>query len=686
MRLRQLTGAAVFAAGVSIFTAPAAPAAAAPAKGAPDKIPGFDPSALDRAADPCTDFFQFACGGWMASNPIPPDQSRWGRFDELSERNRATLRDILEAAAKEGPERSAVERRIGDHYAACMDEAVVDKAGAGPLQPVLERIAALRSKAELPALLARIHTNGGRALFGFGSFQDFKDATMNIAAVDQGGLGLPDRDYYVKDDPRSVELRRKYREHVARMFGLLGDAPAAAAAQADRVLALETVLAKNSMERVKRRDPDNIYNKTTTAALAALAPSFDWSRYFAAAGAPAFGELNLVSKPFFEGFEAFLAGADLADLKTYLRWHALNDAAPTLSSAFVNENFDFFGRSLAGAKELRPRWKRCVQATDADLGEALGQIYVARTFGADGKARMLKMVDALERALARDIETLPWMTAATRAKALDKLHAITNKIGYPDTWRDYGSVDVRRDDPFGNRERAAAFEWARDMAKIGHKVDPKEWRMTPPTVNAYYEPSNNSINFPAGILQPPFFDRQADDAVNFGGVGAVIGHELTHGFDDQGRRFAGDGNLKDWWTEEDGKEFEKRAQCFVDQYAGYAAVDDVKLDGQLTLGENVADNGGLRIAAMALAQTLGTTRPAPIDGFTAEQRLFLGWGQVWCQNVTPETARLRAQTDPHSPGRFRVNGVVSNMPEFQSAFNCPAGKPMVRGDAACRVW
>jgi endothelin-converting enzyme/putative endopeptidase len=651
------------------------------------KIPGFDPAALDRAADACTDFYQFACGNWMVKNPIPADQSRWGRFDDLAERNRQTLRDILEEAAPDKPRRTPEQRLIGDAYAACMDEAAVEKLGARPLQADFERIAALKAKSELPGLLASIHGSGGRGLFTFGSFQDYKNATVYMAAVDQGGLGLPDRDYYLKDDARFVSIRDKYKAHVARMLGLLGDSSEAAAAAAETVLALETALAKNAMERVKRRDPDNTYNKMTTAELAKLTPAFDWARYFAASGAPAFSDLNVVSLPFFKGLDAALAAFDLGQIKTYLRWQALNGAAPTLSAAFVNENFEFFGRTLGGAKELRPRFKRCVAAVDDDLGEALGQFYVARTFGADGKRRMLELVAALERALERDIRDLPWMTAATRQRAVQKLHAITNKIGYPDTWRDYSSVAVRRDDFHGNRRRAAAFEVARDIAKIGRRVDPMEWLMTPPTVNAYYEPSNNTINFPAGILQPPFFDRQVDDAVNFGGIGAVIGHELTHGFDDQGRRFAGDGNLNDWWTAEDAKEFEQRAQCFVDQYAGYPAIDDVKLNGRLTLGENVADNGGLRIALMALQDVLQQKgRPGPIDGFTPEQRLFLGWGQIWCQNMSPEAARLRAQTDPHSPGRWRVNGVVANMPEFQKAFACADGKPMVRGAAACRVW
>ncbi len=660
----------------------AEPNAAAPAS---KETPSFDPGALDRSTDPCNDFFQFACGGWLAANPIPPDQSRWGRFDELADRNRDTLREILESVAAPDPKRSAIERQIGDAYAACMDEAGVDKRGADPVRPLLASVAALESLEELPTLLAQLHKQGVAVLFNFGSFQDFKDATRNIAALDQGGLGLPDRDLYLKDDANSVKLRQQYRDHMRNMFALLGDAPAQAASQADRALQLETELAKVTMERVKRRDPANVYNKVARTELSAFTPAFGWERYIQAAGAPAFSEINVVSLPYAKGLQGVLKSVDLEAWKAYLRWHVLRDAAPSLATPFVQESFEFYGRALTGAKELRPRWKRCVQAVDADLGEALGQLYVARTFGADGKQRMLALVTAVEHALARNIRELPWMTAATKQKAHEKLALISNKIGYPDQWRDYASVTIRRDDLLGNRKRAGGFDFARDVAKIGTAVDRKEWAMSPPTVNAYYEPGTNSINFPAGILRPPFFDRQADDAVNFGGIGAVIGHELTHGFDDQGRRFAGDGNLKDWWSEADATEFQKRAQCLVDQYGGYTAVDDIKLNGQLTLGENVADNGGLRIAYMALLDTLAGRKVAPIDGFTPEQRLFLGWGQVWCQNTAAETARLRAQTDSHSPGRYRVNGTLANMPEFRSAFQCKADAPMVRANA-CRVW
>jgi endothelin-converting enzyme/putative endopeptidase len=523
-------------------------------------------------------------------------------------------------------------------------------------------------------------------LFGFGAQQDFKDATKVIAGLDQGGLGLPDRDYYLQDEPRFADVRKQYAPHIARMFELAGDSRAAALEAARSVVEIETALARASLERVKRRDPANVYHMTKLAELAALTPAFGWEDYFTTVGAPRVAELNVAWPDFFKGLQSVVLDTDISALKSYLRWHTLRAAAPLLPTPFVNENFAFYGKTLTGARELRPRWKRCVEMVDEHLGEALGQRYVEATFGAEGKERMSKLVAALEHALERDIRELPWMTEATRRQALGKLAAITNKIGYPDRWRDYRMMKIARNDALGNRERAEAFELRRQLAKIGQPVDRGEWLMTPPTVNAYYMSLQNNINFPAGILQPPFFERSMDDAVNFGAIGSVIGHELTHGFDDQGRKFAANGNLADWWTAEDATEFEKRAACFVDQYGAYTvAGGEVKLNGKLTLGENTADNGGVRIAYMALMDTLAGAGAPLRDGFTPEQRLFLGWGQIWCQNETEESARLRAQTDSHSPGRYRVNGVVSNMPEFQKAFACLAGSPMVR-ENACRVW
>ncbi len=646
---------------------------------------GFDPMWIDRAINPCDDFYQYACGNWVKKNPIPSDESRWGRFNELNERNQAILREILDKAARPASGRSPNEQKIGDYYASCMDEGTIEKQGLAPIRGELDRIAALTAKSQLAAAVARLHRAGTPSLFPFYAAADFKNSKVNIANINQGGLSLPDRDYYLKDDARSAELRKRFVEHVERMFALAGDSAETAAHKARVVMDLETALARGSLDRVSRRDPNRVYHKMTVAELEKLAPSFGWRAYFKAVGAPAFDSLNVAVPEFIKTLEERLAAAGLDDWKTYLAWHVLHDAAPLLPSKFVYENFAFFGRTLTGAKELRPRWKRCAEFTDQQIGEALGQIYVERTFGAEGKKRMLELVHALERALARDIETLEWMTPATRKRALEKLKAIQNKIGYPDKWIDYTKLAIVRGDAVGNAARASAFERNRNLERIGRPVDPTEWRMTPPTVNAYYSPLENNINFPAGILQPPFFDRNLDDAVNFGGIGAVIGHQMTHGFDDSGRKFAADGNLSDWWTDEDAKEFERRASCFIEQYSQYEAAPGVKLNGKLTLGENAADNGGLRIAYMALMETLEGKPRRLIDGFSPEQRLFLGWGQVWCQNMTEEAARLRAATDPHSPGRWRVNGVVVNMPEFRQAFGCKVGQPMAP-EKVCRVW
>jgi putative endopeptidase len=648
-------------------------------------IPSLDLAALDRSVAPCDDFYRFACGGWMAKNPVPPDRARWGRFDELTENNQRILRDLLERAAHAGQGRDAVDQKIGDFYASCMDEAAIEAKGAAALKARLDRIAGLVVKRELATTLAQLHADGVRALFRFSSQADFKNAAWSIASLDQSGLALPDRDYYLSEEPRFAEVRRQYPAHVARMLELTGEPPEAAARDAQAVLAIETALARASIDRVRRRDPANRQHKLTRDELARLVPHWDWEGYFAAANAPAFTELNVGWPDFFKGMNEALAERSLDDWKAYLRWQTLHDAAAVLPRAFVEENFAFFEKTLTGAKELKPRWKRCVEMTDRQLGEALGQRYVEATFGPDGKARAAAMVAALEKALERDIRELPWMTETTKKRALEKLAAVAHKIGYPDRWRDYSTLSVVRGDALGNLQRASAFDHARQLAKIGQKVDPSEWRMTPPTVNAQYNPSENNINFPAGILQPPFFDKTMDDAVNFGGIGAVIGHELTHGFDDQGRKFDGQGNLADWWTEEDAREFEKRATCVADEYTGFTVADGVHLNGRLTLGENSADNGGVRIALMALADTQKGKTVPPRDGFTPEQRFFLSYAQVWCQNSTPENEKLRAQTDPHSPGRYRVNGVVSNLPEFQQAFACAPGAPMVR-ENACRVW
>ena len=645
----------------------------------------FDAAAMDKTADPCADFFQYACGNWVKTNPIPPDQSRWGRFSELEERNKAVLRDILEEAAKPTAQRDAVTKQIGDYYAACMDEKGIEAKGLKPLQAELDRIVALRDKGQLAAEVAHLHRVGAGALFDFSSGQDFKNSNEVIAQLDQGGLGLPDRDYYLKDDPESVTLRTKYLAHVQRMFELLGEPAGKAKADAAVVMQIETALAKGALDRVSRRDPAKVYHRMTKQDLDALGKGFQWDAYFRDAGAPTFTAINVAWPDFVKAVDAEIQSASLDDWKTYLRWHVLHSSATILPSAFVNENFAFYGKVLTGATELRPRWKRCTDYTDSQLGEALGRKFVEKTFGAQGKERTLKMVHELEQALGKDIQSLSWMTPATKQQAEIKLKAITNKIGYPENWRDYSSIQIARDNAFGNRQRADAFEFHRVLAKIGKPVDRLEWDMTPPTVNAYYDPLMNNINFPAGILQPPFFDNQMDDAVNYGGIGAVIGHELTHGFDDEGRQFDAKGNLHDWWTEVDAKEFTERAACVADEYSSMSVAPGLHINGKLTLGENTADNGGARIAYMALMDAIAARSPGKIDGFTPEQRFFLSFGQIWCANERPEALKLQVQTDPHSPPKYRVNGTVQNMPEFQKAFSCRPGKPMVK-PSACRVW
>ena len=644
----------------------------------------FSVKNMDAAGNPCVNFYQYACGSWLKNNPIPADQARWGRFGELEEHNREVLRGILEAAGKPDEPRDATARLIGDYYASCMDETAVNAAGLKPLADELGRIRGLKDKAELAAVVARLQRSGVDVMFAFGSGQDFKDSNQVIAQADQGGLGLPERDYYLKQDARSEELRRKYMEHVARLFGLAGETPAAARAGAETVMKIETALAEGSLDNVSRRDPEKVYHKMSTEEMAALSPVFDWKQYLRASGSPEFAAIDVAWPAFFQALNGAIGKFSLDDWKTYLTWHLLHSAARLLPDAFVKENFAFFGKTLTGTQEMRPRWKRCVDFTDAELGEALGKKFVEKTFGEEGKARTLKMVDALEKALGQDLEQLPWMTAETKKQALIKLHAIANKIGYPDHWRDYSSVVIRRDDLVGDTMRAEAFEFQRQLNKIGKPVDRQEWGMTPPTVNAYYDPLMNDINFPAGILQPPFYDKAMDDAVNFGGIGAVIGHELTHGFDDQGRQFDAHGNLRDWWTPEDAKEFEKRAACIEQEYSKIEVAPGASVNGKLTLGENTADNGGVRIALMALLNTIGSDRKK-IDGFTPEQRLFLSFGQVWCENEREEALRLQVKTDPHAPAAARVNGVVQNMPEFQRAFSCQAGQPMVSANA-CRVW
>jgi len=646
---------------------------------------GFDIDALDRTADPCVDFYQFACGNWIKNNPIPSDQARWGRFSELLERNQMILRTVLEKAQPNNASRDAVDQKIGDYYDACMDEKAIDAKGLTPLQPLLDSIAAVKDKSELPALLGKMHREGADALFAFGPEPDFKNAKMMGVAVDQGGIALPEKDYYFRDDAKSVELRKQYVEHITNMFKLAGESADLAAKDAQTVMTFETTLAKNSMGNVERRDPQKLYNPKTKQELIAMNSAFDWNKYLVALEAPSFEKINLDSPGFVAGLNDIVQKTSLDDIKTYLRWQTLHTAAQFLSTPFVQENFNFYGKTLTGAKELRPRWKRCVQFTDRQLGEALGQAYVKVAFPPDAKDRMEKMVHNLEASMKTDIEGLDWMTPETKKAAIVKLGMITDKIGYPEKWRDYSKFKVVRGDFVGNGIRGNEFETDRQLAKVNKPVDRTEWGMTPPTVNAYYNPQENNINFPAGILQPPFFDNKLDDAVNYGAIGAVIGHEMTHGFDDEGREFDGNGDLRDWWTATDGKAFEERAKCLSDEYSSFVATDDVHVNGKLTLGENTADNGGVRISLMALEATFNGKEPAKIDGFTAQQRAFLGFGQVWCENQTPQALRVQAQTNPHSPGQWRTNGVMRNSPEFRKAFGCKEGQPMAPVNA-CRVW
>ena len=650
----------------------------------PKPASGLDAAAMNKAVEPCVDFYQYACGNWIAQNPLPSDRARWGRFTELSNHNENVLLDILQGASVVTARRSALDTKIGDAFAACMDTATINKRGLAPIKPELDRIRAMDNMPDMVAELVRLHSVGIPVLFTFGARPDAKDSNRTIAGLGQGGLSLPDREYYLKTDPKSVEIRQRYLAHITKMFQLAGDSAESAALQAQSVLDLETILAKAAMDRVSMRDPNKTYHMLTKQQLADLAPNFAWDQYFQAIGAPAFTTLNVSQPDYFKQIAANVPSSTIEPWRAYFTYHLLRQSAPVLPEAFENESFDFWSRYLSGTKEPRPRTARCVAAVDRQLGDLLGQKYIELTFGADAKAQVTQMVDALEKAMAEDIRTLPWMTEETKKAALAKLKAITNNVGSPKKWREYSKLTIAPDDYYGNAMRTAQISVAQRIEKIGKPTDKTEWGMTTPTVNAFYSPQNNTINFPAGILQPPFFDPRRDMALNYGGVGAVIGHEMTHGFDDQGRKFDGAGNLRDWWTPADGAEFEKRAACIASEYSGFTSVDDVKLNGRLTLGENTADNGGLRIALMALQDTL-QGKGEKLDGFTPEQRFFLGFAQIWCENTAPQEVRARAMTDPHSPGRYRVNGTVQNMPEFQKAFSCQPTQPMV-SQKACRVW
>ena len=647
---------------------------------------GFDTANLDKTCKPCDDFFQFAMGGWMKNNPIPPEYSSWGSFTVLADKNQQALRQILEAAEKSNAPAGSNERKVGDFYASCMDTGAIEAAGTKPIDAVMQRIAETTNARNLPALAAQLQQQGIGVLFRFTSGQDAKESTQVIAIALQGGLGLPERDYYLRDDDKSKKLRDDYTKHAAKMFGLLGDTPDKAAAEAITVLNLETSLAKASMSNVDLRDPIKTYHKMKLAEVESLTPDLSWDSYLKTAGHATVTEMNVAQPDFFKALDTQLTSTPLEDWKTYFRWHVLDAVAPGLPEKFVNEDFDFHGRILTGAKQIQPRWKRCVQATDRNLGEALGQVYVQKYFPPEAKAHALEMVHNLIAALRDDLKTLPWMGPETRTQATAKLEAFAVKIGYPDKWRDYSALKVDRSSYLQNLQRGAEFEFQRRLNKIGQPVDRTEWGMTPPTVNAYNNSSMNEIVFPAGIMQPPFYDPKADDAVNYGGMGAVIGHEITHGFDDHGSQFDGRGNLKNWWSPDDLKNFKERAQCVSEQFDGYVVDGDLHENGKLVLGESIADLGGLTISYAAYEKSLqGKPRPRDKDGFSPEQQFFLGWAQVWGANERLEYARLMANTNPHPLPRFRGNGPLSNMAEFAQAFACKKGDAMVRAQV-CKIW
>jgi putative endopeptidase len=657
-----------------------------PAKTAGDTSSwGFSLNNLDRSCKPCDDFYQFAMGGWRKANPIPPEYPTWGTFAQLRDNNLTAMRTILDAAAKANAAKGSNEQKIGDFYFSCMDTSAIEAAGLKPIEKELASITAINDRASLDAAIARLQREGANTLFRFTSGQDYKDSSKVIAQASQGGLGMPDRDYYLRDDDKSKQLRADYVQHVTNMFELAGDPSDKAATEANTVMSIETALAKASKSRVELRDPEKNYNLMPLSDVQTLTPDWHWQPYLQAIDAPPLTEVNVRQPDFFKEVNRELSEVPVPDWKIYMRWHLLHAAAPGLSDKFVQENFDFYDAKLNGTKEILPRWKRCVQSTDRNLGEALGAEYVEKYFPPAAKARAKEMVSNLITALRENIPTLAWMSPETKKEALAKLEAFTIKIGYPDKWRDYSRLDVVRTSYAENIRRSFEFEYARQLAKIGKPLDRSEWGMTPPTVNAYYSSGMNEIVFPAGILQPPFYSPTADDAVNYGGIGAVIGHEISHGFDDQGSKFDGQGNLHEWWTPEDRKNFTERGNCVVNQFNGYEVEPGLHQNGKLVLGESIGDLGGLAIAYTAYENSISGKRRENIDGFTPEQRFFLGWAQVWGTNQRPEAARTQTNTDPHPLARFRGNGPLSNMDAFARAFGCKKGDPMVR-DNPCKIW
>jgi putative endopeptidase len=651
-------------------------------------IPGFDKTSMDMAVDPCNDFYKFACGKFVANHPIPADQPEVDEFYALYNVNTQSLNGILKKASASGADRSPDEQKIGDYYKACMNTDAIEAKGLAPLQPLLDSIDGITSKDQLPALAGELQRMGVNAFFGFGEQQDFKDATKQIAIVVQGGLGLPEKDYYLRTGAKDETIRQQYVAHVTKMLTLAGSSPEQALKDAKAIMSFETALAKASLSVTDMRDPENIYHLQSIATFEANMPGVDFGTFLDAMHSPRVGELNNATPAFFPVLVKEVDAADLKTLKAYMRYQLLTTSAGRLPKRFDAENFDFYGRTLNGQPEQAPRWKRCSNSVNGALGEALGKVYVEQYFAGDSKAKMVQMVSDIEAAMGRDIDQIDWMSPATKVRAREKLHDVANKIGYPDKWRDYSKLEIKPDDALGNGQRADQFENDRQLAKIGKPVDHSEWGMTPPEVNAYYNPSMNDINFPAGILQPAFYDPKEDDAVNYGHIGAVIGHELTHGFDDEGKKFDGKGNLDDWWTAEDTKKFVARTDCVANEYGNFTAVDDVKVNGKLTLGENTADNGGLLLAYMAYlerAKQEGVTLAATKDGFTSPQRFYIAFAQNYCENSRPEQVRTQVLTDPHSPDHFRANGAIVNQPGFAAAFGCKKGSPMVPVNS-CRVW
>jgi endothelin-converting enzyme/putative endopeptidase len=647
--------------------------------------PSLDPASMDKTADPCVDFYQYSCGGWMKNNPIPTDRARWDVYSKLDQDNERVLWGISLADA-DATDRTPVQQKVGDYFAACIDVAAVNAAGMKPIEKDMAAIEAIAKKDEITGYVAKAHLDGqGNVLFRAGSMPDYGDADKVILGLDAGGLGLPDRDYYTKTDAKSVAIRAKYEAFVAQMLEMSGEAETKAKADAKAVMAFETRLAQASLTRVEKREPHNLYHMMTLAEVEKTAPQIRWSEFFAVQGVTPAGQMNVSEPKFFAAMGQAVEETPLETLKTYLRFHRVRSAAPYLAENFQVAYFDFYSKTLRGIPQMPPRWKKCVREEDRFMGEALGQEFVRREFSPEAKAATVKMTQQIEEAMGQEIEHLDWMSDATKQQALKKLHAIRNKIGYPDKWRDYSTLTIERGDYFGNVQRAQEFEVKREWAKVGKPLDRTEWDMSPPTVNADYDPQRNDINFPAGVLQPPLYDPKMDDAPNYGNTGGTIGHELTHGFDDEGRQFDAQGNLKDWWTAEDAKKFEERVQCVRDQYAQYVVVDDIHINSKLTSGEDVADQGGELLAYIAWKAQTATMDLQTKEGLTPDQRFFVGFAQWACENDRPEDARSNAMLDPHSPGRYRINGVVVNMPEFSKAFGCKAGQPMVKANA-CRVW